>query len=174
MQSIVLGGGCFWCLEAVFQLIDGVIEVIPGYAGGDTDNPTYEAVSSGKTRHAEVVKVVFDSNKIGLAGILEIFWVIHDPTTVDQQGYDIGSNYRSVIYYNDSIQEAIIHESLNNVKSLWNDPIVTEVEMLKKFFPAEAYHHNYFKNHPELAYCQVVINPKLKKLRDKFKSRLKT
>lgn len=172
-QQIILGGGCFWCLEAAFQLIEGVYEVIPGYAGGNVDNPSYEAVCTGTTGHAEVVKVIFNPSKIELVNVLEVFWSIHDPTTLNQQGSDKGTQYRSAIYYNSPEQCSIIAKSVKAVSLLWDDPIVTEVEKLDKFFPAEEYHRNYFQNHPEAAYCQVIINPKLQKLRKKFTDRLK-
>lgn len=170
-ESIVLGGGCFWCLEAAYQMIRGVTKVVPGYAGGQTLSPTYEQVCSGETGHAEVVKVEFDPEVISLAEILEIFWAIHDPTTRNRQGHDVGSQYRSVIYYQDG-QKANAEQSIKAVAKLWPNPIVTELAPLETFNEAEAYHHDYFKTHPEQAYCQVVINPKLAKLRQKFAQKL--
>jgi peptide-methionine (S)-S-oxide reductase len=172
-ESIVLGGGCFWCLEASYQLIEGVTAVTSGYAGGSTDNPDYYGVSSGKTGHAEVVKVDFDPSIINLDDILDIFWAIHDPTTLNRQGHDVGSQYRSVILYDNKEQETVALASKKKASALWEDPIVTEIVPLKDFYKADPEHQNYFKNHPEQAYCQVIINPKLQKLRAKFASRLK-
>lgn len=172
MESIVLGGGCFWCVEAAYQLIRGVSQVLPGYAGGSVTHPTYEQVTTGTTGHAEVVKVQFDPGMISLDDILDIFWAIHDPTTPDRQGHDIGPQYRSVILFENAQQKEVIDASLQQVSSLWPDPIVTEVAPLKAFYEAEPEHHNYFQSHPEQAYCQVVINPKLSKLRTKFASKL--
>lgn len=167
-ESIVLGGGCFWCLEATYQLVTGVKKVVPGYAGGSTDNPTYYQVATGNTGHAEVVRVTFDTEVIPFKDILDIFWIIHDPTTLNRQGHDIGTEYRSIILYEHSAQEKIIQQSISNASKLWKDPIVTEVQKLTNFYEAEAEHHNYFKNHPDQAYCQIVINPKLAKLRAHF------
>lgn len=172
MESIVLGGGCFWCLEAAYQLIRGVSQVLPGYAGGTVTNPTYEQVSTGATDHAEVVKVQFDPTVISLDDILDIFWAIHDPTTPDRQGHDVGPQYRSMILYSSPAQKAAANASMERVSALWPDPIVTELAELKTFYEAEPEHHNYFQSHPEQAYCQVVINPKLSKLRTKFASKL--
>ncbi len=172
-NSIVLGGGCFWCLEASFQLINGVIRVEPGYSGGNEEDANYDDVCGGLTDHAEVVKVTFDTNEISLREVLDIFWAIHNPTTPDRQGNDVGRQYRSVIFYSEDDQLAIIQDSIKNTQTLWNDPIVTQVEKLEEFYPAEAYHHDYFKNNPEKAYCQVIINPKLSKLRADFAHRIK-
>lgn len=171
-QSIVLGGGCFWCLEASYQQIKGIVSVIPGYAGGGSPSPDYYSVSAGRTGHAEVVKVDFDPKIISLKQILDIFWVIHDPTTLNRQGNDIGSQYRSIILFNSEAQKFVVDQSVTEVKGIFKDPIVTEVGELTEFYVAEPEHHNYFKKHPEMAYCQVVINPKLKKLREKFTSLL--
>ena len=172
-ESIVLGGGCFWCLDAGYRLIEGVTEVVSGYAGGHTAKPGYNDVSSGETGHAEVVKVTFDTSKIGLADILDIFWAMHDPTTLNRQGADQGTQYRSVIYYQGTEQKETVDESLAQVAKLWDDPVVTEVTELDKFYSAEEEHQNYFQKHPEVGYCQVIINPKLEKLRKKFQQRLK-
>ena len=171
--EIVLGGGCFWCLEAAYQQIQGVIDVIPGYAGGSVLNPTYEAVCGGQTGHAEVVKVVFDAKVITLAEILDIFWAIHDPTTLNRQGNDEGTQYRSIILYADNAQKQAAEQAVEQIANAWPNRIVTEVVPLERFYPAEDYHKNYFLNHPEQAYCQVVINPKLEKLRLKFAAKLK-
>jgi peptide-methionine (S)-S-oxide reductase len=172
-ESIVLAGGCFWCLEAAYQEIKGVTEVVPGYAGGAMVNPSYEMVCTGTTGHAEVVKVTFDTSVINLADILDIFWAIHDPTTKDRQGNDAGTQYRSMILYSDEAQRTTAEKSIAAVARLWPSPIVTELVPLEAFYEAEDYHKDYFKNHPEQAYCQVVINPKLQKLREKFAAKLK-
>lgn len=173
MEESVLGGGCFWCLEASFQLINGVENVIPGYAGGEVENPTYMQVQSKTTGHAEVIKVTFDPKAISYDDILDIFWAIHDPTTLNRQGNDVGPEYRSIILYMNDEQKKIAFGSKEKTQKLWDDPIVTEIKPLKEFYEAEAEHHNYFKQHPENAYCQVVINPKLEKLRKKFAAKLK-
>lgn len=173
-QTIVLGGGCFWCLDAGYRLINGVTEVVSGYAGGQLKDPDYYAVSGGQTGHAEVVKVTFDPAVISLEDILDIFWAMHDPTTQDRQGNDVGSQYRSAIYYTTDDQKPVIDKSLASVAKLWDNPIVTEVKELNQFYPAEAEHQNYFTKHPEAGYCQVIINPKLAKLRQKFQAKIKT
>lgn len=168
-DSIILGGGCFWCLEAVYQRVKGVAKVTNGYSGGTVENPRYEAVCNGTTGHAEVVKIEFDPEIIMLETLLEIFWALHDPTTRNQQGSDVGMQYRSVIFYQNDQQKSIAEKSLKETgQPLWNDPIVTEVAPLIIFYPAEDYHQNYFNNHPEQAYCQIVINPKVAKLKQKF------
>ncbi len=173
METTTLGGGCFWCLEASFQLINGIESVDPGYAGGHTKDPTYEQVSSDTTGHAEVVRLTFDPQVITFSDVLDIFWAIHDPTTLNRQGNDIGSDYRSIILYESEDQKRLAERSKAEVAKLWPDPIVTEIKPLEHFYPAEEYHRNYFRNHPEQAYCQIIINPKLQKLRQKFAARLK-
>lgn len=173
MAEIVLGGGCFWCLDAAFRLIKGVTSVTSGYAGGDSVGPDYYSVATGITGHAEVVKVEFDPKLISLTEVLDIFWVLHDPTTLNRQGNDVGAQYRSIILYTSKDQQKIIEESLAKARKLWPGSIVTEVTPLTSFYPAEPEHQNYFEKHPEQAYCQVVINPKLQKLRQKFAQRLK-
>lgn len=173
-EIAVLGGGCFWCLEASFQLIKGVEEVIPGYSGGTHDNPTYEQTSYANTGEAEVVRITFNTGIISYRDILDIFWALHDPTTPDRQGNDVGKQYRSVIFYKGDQQKKIAEESKKRTQKLWKSPIVTAVVPLEKFYEAEEYHHNYFNTHPEQAYCQIVINPKLKKLREKFATKLKS
>lgn len=172
MTSIILGGGCFWCLEAVYVQINGVRSVESGYAGGHTTTPTYEQVCTGVTGHAEVIRVTFDETVISLDIILDIFWAIHDPTTLNQQGADIGTQYRSVIYYSKDQQKAV-ETSLQNAKQLWGNEITIELRIAPDFYKAEPYHQNYFANNPEQAYCQVVINPKLQKFRKSFPSLLK-
>ena len=171
IQSIVLGGGCFWCLEAVYQRIDGVVKITSGYTGGQTENPNYQQVSGGRTGHAEVVKIEFDKTIIGLEQIFDIFWHLHDPTTLNKQGHDLGTQYRSVIFYADEPQLEAAQKSIENLKNieLYSDPIVTELKPLGVFYPAEDYHQNYFNNHQSEGYCQVVISPKLSKLKDYFK-----
>jgi methionine-S-sulfoxide reductase len=172
-DSIVLGGGCFWCLEAAYQEVAGVTKVVSGYAGGETENPTYERVASATTGHAEVVKVDFDTSKISLEHILEIFWALHDPTTLNRQNHDVGPEYRSIILFNSPTQQKVVEASRDDAQKLLTDPIVTEIKPLEVFHQAEDYHQNYFRNNPDQAYCQIVINPKLKKLRATFADRLK-
>lgn len=173
-DSIVLGGGCFWCLEAIFQRVIGIVSVTNGYAGGTVENPSYEAVCSGETGHAEVVKLAFDPATASLKTILQIFWTLHDPTTRNRQGNDVGTQYRSVIFYENQEQKTTAEESLKqDGQPLWNNPIVTEIKPLEIFYPAEDYHQDYFNNHPEQAYCQTVINPKIAKLKQKFSDQLK-
>jgi len=172
-KPIVLGGGCFWCLDASFRLIEGVVSVTSGYSGDSKSTADYYTVASRATNHAEVVKVEFDPKIISLKEILDIFWAIHDPTTLNRQGNDVGPEYRSVIFYFNSDELKIINQSINEVQKLWPNPVVTQVEQLKEFYPAEPEHQNYFANNPEQAYCQVIINPKLSKLREKFASKLK-
>lgn len=164
-EAIVLGGGCFWCVEAAFQLVKGVTRVTPGYAGGHTKNPTYWEVARQTTGHAEVVRVEFDPAIVSLADILSVFWTIHDPTTPNRQGYDIGPEYRSVILYTAPAQELVIRASVADAQKLVPEPIVTEIKPLEVFYEAEPEHHNYFKKNPSQAYCQIIVNPKLAKLR---------
>jgi len=171
MATIVFGGGCFWCTEAVFKMLRGVLSVEPGYAGGATSNPTYHKVSEGTTGHAEVIKIVYDPDQIKLSSLLTVFFASHDPTTRNQQGADVGSQYRSIILYDDDVQKV---ESMNFIKAL-NDsstlgrPIVTEIVPLEKFYPAEDYHKDYYeRNKNSNPYCEVVINPKLEKVQQKF------
>ncbi len=175
-QTAIFGGGCFWCTEAVFQKLRGVKSVLPGYAGGQVDNPTYEEVSSGNTGHAEVIKFEYDPEAITYRDLLEVFFATHDPTTLNRQGNDVGPQYRSAILYANDDQkseaEKIIQE-LNEAHAYAN-PIVTTIEPLGNFYEAEDYHKNYFLNHPDAAYCQVIINPKIKKLKEKFASLIDT
>lgn len=173
-HTIVLGGGCFWCIEAVFQDLKGVISCVSGYAGGESVNPNYRDVSAGGTGHAEVVEVTFDPSIISLTFILDIFWHLHDPTTLNRQGADVGTQYRSAIYYTEDSDLEIIQKSKQDLINSGDylDAIVTEIEPLETFYEAESYHQNYFKTHPEAGYCQVVINPKISKLRQKYLSQL--
>lgn len=168
-KTIVLGGGCFWCVEAVFKRVKGVKSAVSGYAGGSFDNPTYEQLHQLETGHAEVVEITYDNSVISLEKLLEIFWHIHDPTTPNRQGGDTGPEYRSIILYGDDNDLEIIKGSIEKTaKQLWDNPIVTEVKPLDKFFKAEEYHQDYFNKNPENSYCQIVINPKLKKFEDAF------
>ncbi|MEI6728189.1 MAG: peptide-methionine (S)-S-oxide reductase MsrA [bacterium] len=171
IQQITLAGGCFWCLEAVFQRIKGVQEIVSGYTGGDLKNPSYREVCSGKTGHAEVVQVTFDTSIISLDRIFDVFWHVHNPTTLNRQGADTGTQYRSAIFYNSELQRDEALESIKKLQSLgiYPDPIVTQVAALEVFYPAEDYHQDYYNQHPGEGYCQVVINPKLGKINDLFK-----
>lgn len=173
-ETATLGGGCFWCLDAAYRQIDGVVDVVSGYAGGARPNPTYEQVCSGATGHAEVVQVAFDPEVIPYADILDIFWAVHDPTTLNRQGADVGTQYRSVIFVHDEAQRAAATASRDAAQHYWSQPIVTEIVPLEAFYPAEAYHQDYYAHHPEQGYCQAVINPKLRKVREKFAARLRT
>lgn len=166
LNSIVLGGGCFWCIEAVYERIDGIESAVSGYAGGETENPSYEQVSSGLTGHAEVVKLTFDSSKITLEEILEIFFKAHDPTLENRQGADVGTQYRSIILYTNDTQKELILKYINHLSlsKIYSKPIVTQVEKLKTFWPAEVYHQDYYERHPYAGYCRIVIAPKLDKL----------
>ena len=174
-EVIVLGGGCFWCTEAVFKMLEGVISVEPGYSGGNTNNPTYEEVSSGNTGHAEVIKIEYNPEIISLDDILTVFFASHDPTTKNRQGNDIGEQYRSVIIYSTDEQKETSEKFIKELNNSNNKgaPIITEVKMLEKFYPAEDYHKNYYENNKNQPYCQVVINPKLEKVQNKFKELLK-
>lgn len=164
------GGGCFWCLEAVFSRTKGIKLAEPGYAGGKTEKPDYEKVSAGNTGHAETVRIEFFPEEISYKTLLNIFFSIHDPTTKDKQGYDAGSQYRSVIFYENDEQREIAEKTVKELeeKKVFDNPIVTEIVLLDKFYPAEEYHRDYFAKHPEKAYCQAVILPKVAKLREKF------
>lgn len=163
-EEIVLGGGCFWCLEAVFERLEGVLDVVNGYAGGTQPNPTYEQVCTGRTGHAEVVKITFDPRRITEREILEWFWRAHDPTTPNRQGADVGTQYRSILLYRDEEQQRRFQESLAEAQKRFSDPIVTEIVPLRAFYPAEDYHQDYYRLHPSAGYCRAVIRPKLFKL----------
>jgi len=172
MQSstIVLGGGCFWCTEAVFKMMKGVTSVLPGYAGGSIPNPTYEQVCGGQTGHAEVVEIKYDPSLVSLEDILTVFFGSHDPTTVNRQGKDVGTQYRSVIFYTTPEQKEIAAQFIQKINESSSEgaPVVTELEPLEKFYPAEDYHRDYFKRNPGNPYCEVVINPKLHKVQEKY------
>jgi len=165
-EIATLGGGCFWCVEAVFQRIEGVISVKPGYAGGNVKNPTYKQICTGNTGHAEVAKIEFDTSKITYSQILNVFWQSHDPTTLNRQGNDVGTQYRSVIFFHDESQREIAEKSkLDADKSgYWDNKIVTEITLLNNYYNAEDYHDNYYNNNPNQPYCLFVIKPKLDKL----------
>lgn len=170
----MLAGGCFWCTEAVFKELKGVEKVVSGYAGGNTDNPTYEEVSYGNTGYAETIQIDFDPKVISFEQLLQVFFYVHDPTTLNRQGNDVGEQYRSEIFYLNDGQEKIAQDTIQNfAPTLWKDPIVTKLSKLDKFWPAEASHQDYFKNNPNQAYCQLIINPKLEKFHAKFKALLK-
>ena len=172
-QEIVLGGGCFWCLEAVFELLDGVEDVVSGYANGAMENPDYRSVCSGDTGHAEVVKITYDDTVVTADDLLEIFFEIHNPTTLNRQGADTGTQYRSTILYeNDSIKEKAL-QAKDRAQANYQDPIVTIIEPLDKFYTAEAYHQDYYRQNTNQGYCMAVISPKVAKLREKFSKKVK-
>ena len=171
-EEIVLGGGCFWCLEAVYQQAKGVLRVESGYAGGRSAHPTYEQVCSGQSGHVEVVRLVFDPAIIDCRAILEIFFTLHDPTTLNRQGNDVGTQYRSVVFYNSAEQQALAQQVMAEMANVWDAPIVTELAPLEVFYKAEAYHQNYFRQHPGQGYCSVVVAPKVAKFRKLFAARL--
>lgn len=174
-ELATLAGGCFWCLEAIFNELKGVKRVVSGYSGGISVHPTYKDVCSGTTGHVEAVQVTFDPSKISYQDILEIFFSAHDPTTLNRQGADLGTQYRSAIFYHNKQQKAIAEELIRelNKARLWKQPIVTQIAPLSKFYLAEGYHQEYFSRHPEQAYCQMVISPKLDKFRRQWAKRLK-
>jgi peptide-methionine (S)-S-oxide reductase len=170
-DSIVLGGGCFWCTEAAFKLVPGVIDVKPGYAGGTLKNPTYEDVCTGETGHVEVIKVTFDPSKVSLAKLLDVFFHAHDPTTKDRQGHDAGTQYRSIILYADGKQEAAAEKAVKKEQETWGSvPVVTEVKKLDEFYPAEKYHEDFYKKNPFHPYCLLIVRPKVDKVRKYLES----
>ena len=174
-ELATLGGGCFWCLEAAYTELEGIERVVSGYAGGHVANPSYEAVCDGRTGHAEVVQITYDPSVISFSDLLDVFFVIHDPTTPNRQGHDIGTQYRSIVLYHNEEQKAATEQKIASLdeQGLWNAPIVTQVEPLEIFYPAEAYHQDYFKNHPGQPYCQAVVAPKVAKTRKQFYSKLR-
>jgi peptide-methionine (S)-S-oxide reductase len=174
-EVATLGGGCFWCLEAVYQELRGVEKVESGYSGGDVPNPTYRQVCSETTGHAEVVQVTFDPDLVSYRDILEVYFTIHDPTTLNRQGADVGTQYRSVIFYHTEEQKRTAEEVISEIEAegIWNNPIVTEVVPLDEFYVAEDYHQNYFRNNGFQPYCQVIIAPKVAKFRKQHLERLK-
>lgn len=172
-QTATFGTGCFWCTEAIFKELKGVEEVTPGYAGGKTTNPTYEQVCSGQTGHAEAIQIIFNPKIISSEDLLEVFWSVHNPTTLNRQGSDIGTQYRSVIFYHDEKQKQEAEKSKLEAQKLWKDPIVTQILPFTNFYPTEDFHKDYFAKNPKAPYCQLVINPKLSHFREKFKDKLK-
>jgi len=174
-ETAVFGGGCFWCTEAIFKELKGVVSVMPGYAGGSILNPTYESVCSGKTGHAEVIKIEFDPERIKFRDLLTVFFASHDPTTLNRQGNDIGPQYRSVILYSTQQQKSDAESFINEINSSHKEgqSVVTEIKPLGKFYEAEEYHRDYYKNNKDQPYCQIVINPKLRKVQRQFQDLLK-
>lgn len=172
-EQVVLGGGCFWCLEAVFLELRGVSRVVSGYAGGSIAQPSYEQVCAGRTGHAEVLRIDFDPAELSLADLLRVFFTMHDPTTPDRQGHDVGSQYRSIILTQSDAQAAIAREVIGEIEAakLWPARIVTTVEPLRAFYPAEPYHQNYFARNPHAGYCRAVVAPKVVKFRQHFAAR---
>lgn len=168
LETATLGGGCFWCLEAVYQEVPGVGEVVSGYAGGHVENPTYRQVCSEETGHAEVVQVRFDPETLSYRRVLEIFFTIHDPTQLNRQGADTGTQYRSIILTHSDAQRRVADEVVEEMEGVFSDPVVTEIEPLDTFYPAEGYHQDYYRQNRAQPYCQVVIEPKLAKYRAKF------
>jgi len=174
-EMATLGGGCFWCLEAVFDELKGVNDVVSGYAGGAPANPTYSQVCSGATGHAEAVQITFDPQVISFKDLLDVFFTIHDPTTLNRQGHDVGTQYRSIILYHTPEQRETAEQTIRELSEakLWGAPIVTQLEQLAAFYPAEEYHRDYFTRNPDQPYCQVVIAPKVAKARSHFLAKLK-
>ncbi|HEX8673775.1 MAG TPA: peptide-methionine (S)-S-oxide reductase MsrA [Longimicrobium sp.] len=174
-EVATLGGGCFWCTEAVYQDLRGVEKVQSGYSGGHVANPTYEEVCGKGTGHAEVVQVTFDPSVVTFRELLEVFFTVHDPTTPNRQGADVGPQYRSAVFYHSPVQKAVAEEVIRDVneRQLWGAPIVTEVTEFTEFYPAEAYHDDYFRRNPYQGYCQVVIAPKVSKFRKQYLEKLK-
>lgn len=174
-ETVYLAGGCFWCTEAIFSEIRGVTEVESGYSGGVTPNPTYEEVCTDKTGHAETIRVTFDPSVISLRNVLEIFFETHDPTTLNRQGEDIGTQYRSAVFYTDEEQRKTVEELIADLamQNKYGKPIVTQVEKLKSFYPSEGYHHNYFARNGNAPYCRAVISPKVQKFRKNFKDKIR-
>lgn len=173
-EEITLGAGCFWCIEACFKDIKGVYDVFPAYAGGHKENPTYKEVCNGTTGHAEVARIVFDSSQVSVESLLEMYWFVHDPTQLNRQGNDVGTQYRSVIFYH-NIQQKTIAESCKNrltENNVWDLPIVTEISPINNFYRAENYHHNYFELNPQNMYCQSVVRPKVEKFRKVFSEKI--
>ncbi len=168
-----LGGGCFWCVEAVYQELNGVLKVESGYSGGSVSNPNYNQICTGTTGHAEVAQITFDPAVVSYKEILEVFFTVHDPTTLNRQGNDVGTQYRSVIFYHSPEQKTVAEAAKSAAAELWDDPVVTEISALEKFYKAEAYHQNYYKSNPSQPYCVYVVGPKVKKFREKFQEKLK-
>jgi peptide-methionine (S)-S-oxide reductase len=176
LEQATLGGGCFWCLEAVFEQLEGIAGVVSGYAGGRVENPTYEQVCNGTTGHAEVVQITFDPRVLSYRELLEFFFAFHDPTTPDRQGHDVGSQYRSAIFHHSGEQKATAEQVIAELgaQRAFDDPIVTEVAPIGAFYPAERYHQGYYRANPNQPYCRATITPKMTKLRHRYATRLKT
>jgi peptide-methionine (S)-S-oxide reductase len=174
-EIATLAGGCFWCLEAVYVELNGVEKVVSGYAGGQVKNPNYDQICGGRTGHAEVVQVTFDPSVISFKELLEVFFTIHDPTTLNRQGNDVGTQYRSSIMYHDGEQKRIAEQTIAELSAarIWDQSIVTEVVPLDEFYPAESYHQQYFERNPDQSYCQIIVAPKVAKARQKFTAKLK-
>ena len=173
MEKATFAGGCFWCTEAVFNNLKGVNNVVSGYTGGETSDPAYEVVSTGNTGHAEAIQITFDPKIISYSDLLRIFWVTHEPTTKDRQGPDVGTQYRSVVFYHDKEQKKQAEEVKNEAQKLYDSLIVTEIVSFKKFFKAENYHQDYYSKNSKAFYCKIVIDPKIRKLQKNFKKLLK-
>lgn len=173
LEVATIGGGCFWCLEAVFLELEGVEQVVSGYSGGKVDNPTYKQVCNGDTGHAEVVQIHYDPSKFSFDDLMDVFFHLHDPTTLNRQGNDVGTQYRSVVYYHNEDQKMRAEAAKVKAQAEYKDPIVTEITALSKFYPAEDYHQNYYANNPGQPYCSFVVGPKVAKVRSKYKDRLK-
>lgn len=174
IQEATFGAGCFWCIEACFKDLNGIISISPGYAGGKTENPTYKEVCEGTTGHAEVARIVFDDERITFEDLLELFWFVHDPTQLNRQGNDVGTQYRSVIFYHNEIQKELSEQYKQKLtaENVWENPIVTEILPLPTFYVAENYHFNYFELNPQNQYCQAVVRPKVEKFRKVFAAKL--
>lgn len=175
LETATFGSGCFWCTEAIFERVNGVISVVSGYSGGEVENPTYTEVCNGTTGHAECTQITFDSSIVSYDELLEIFWKTHDPTTLDKQGNDVGTQYRSVIFYhnNEQLQKAEYYKSKLTEEKIWDKPIVTEITKFEKFYPAEDYHQEYYDNNRNQGYCSFIITPKVEKFEKIFKDKLK-
>jgi len=175
MKEATFGAGCFWCIEACFLDVEGIVSVVPGYAGGRRQNPTYEQVCSGATGHAEVARIIYDETKISFDELLEMFWFVHDPTQLNRQGNDIGTQYRSVIFYHSDEQKLIAKKYKDKLEEekVWDKPIVTEIVAINNYFEAEKYHHNYLELNPENAYCKSIVRPKVDKFRKVFAAKMK-
>lgn len=175
LKEVTLGAGCFWCIEACFQDIKGIVSIVPGYAGGKLQNPTYEQVCSGSTGHAEVARIVYDESIISFDEILEMFWFVHDPTQLNRQGNDVGTQYRSVIFYHTVEQKEIAekYKAKLTEEKVWDKPIVTEIVLINNYYEAEQYHHNYLKQNPDNAYCKAIVRPKVDKFKKVFNSKVK-
>ncbi|MBC3765450.1 peptide-methionine (S)-S-oxide reductase MsrA [Neptunicella marina] len=175
LEQATLAGGCFWCIESAFNSVEGVVKAWSGYAGGHLDNPSYEAVCKGDTGHAEVVRVEFDTDKLSYRDVLEIFFALHNPTQLNRQGNDVGTQYRSAIFYHDDSQKHQAEQIIAEIEDMeiWPDPVVTQIEAVDNYWQAEDYHQDYFKQNPQNQYCNMVVAPKLAKFKQKFASKLK-